>query len=191
MPGPTRVTELLAHLREGDAASFDQLFGIVYDELHRIAHHYLQRERKGHTLNTTALVHECYLNLVDQSDDGWRDRAHFYATAARAMRHILVDYARRRNAQKRGGKQHRVTLDERMAVTDMKAAELLHLNDALDQLTERSPRLGQVVEYRFFGGMKVEEIAEVLGTSVRTVHRDWTRAKAYLYRTLEPGTDAM
>ncbi len=181
---------MLAHLRAGHTASFDELFALVYDELHRIAHGYLLRERRDHTLSTTALVHECYLNLADQSDEAWNNRAHFYATAARAMRHILVDYARRRNAQKRGGKQHRVTLDDRLAVADLKAAELLHLDEALEGLTQQSPRLGQIVEYRFFGGMKVDEIAEVMDISVRTVHRDWTRAKAYLFRALNPDAGA-
>lgn len=181
-----QVTQLLLDHQAGDARAFDRLFPIVYDELHRIAHRHLQRERAGHTLKTTALVHECYLDLADHEGSTWEGRAHFLAVASKAMRHILIDYARKRNAQKRGGGQHRVTLDEGMMSVEAQAAELLSLNDALSQLEALDARLAQVVECRFFGGMTVQETALALGTSERTVRRDWQRAKAYLYRTLHP-----
>jgi RNA polymerase sigma factor (TIGR02999 family) len=178
------VTELLRDYREGNEEAFDRLFPLVYDELRRIAHHLLKRERADHTFSTTALVHECYLNLADRTQCSFQDRAHFFAIAARAMRHLLIDYARKRNAQKRGGDRQRVTLDQEMVSVEEQAADLLALDHALDQLSDRSPRMGRIVECRFFGGLTVQETAEALGVSSRTVQRDWTRAKAYLHRAL-------
>jgi RNA polymerase sigma factor (TIGR02999 family) len=164
------VTALIVDHDPTQEAVFDQLLPLVYDDLRRIAQNQLRRERSGHTLSPTALVHESYLNLVNRSDCSWNDRAHFFAVAARAMRHVLIDYARKRNAQKRGGSRHRITL--------------LALDDALDRLAQRDPRMVSVVECRFFGGMTLEETAEALDVSVRTVQRDWTRAKAYLHQML-------
>jgi RNA polymerase sigma factor (TIGR02999 family) len=178
------VTQLLLDYRRGDQQAFDRLFPLVYEELRRIARRLLRGERAHHTLGTTALVHECYLNLVDRSQCSFNDRSHFLAVAARAMRHLLIDYARRRGAQKRGGNRHRVTLDQTVLSVDDQAADLLAIDQALDALAERDPRMGQVVECRFFGGLTLEETASALGVSVRTVQRDWTRAKAYLHRAL-------
>ena len=184
MPDQAHVTELLRHYGDDGRDAFDRLFPAVYDELRRIARHHMQRERAGHTLGTTALVHECYLNLVDQTRTSWQDRTHFYAVASKAMRHILIDYARRRTAQKRGGDRNQVTLDDAMAAVETQAAELMALDEALTALAERHPRMAQVVECRFFGGMTVKEIAAALDVSARTVERDWTRAKAYLHQAL-------
>jgi RNA polymerase sigma factor (TIGR02999 family) len=178
------VTELLHDYRQGNEEAFDRLFPLVYDELRRIAHHLLKRERAAHTFSTTALVHECYINLAARTRCSFQDRAHFFAAAARAMRHLLIDYARKRNAQKRGGDRQRVTLDQTMISIEAQAADLLALDRALDQLAERSQRMARIVECRFFGGLTVQETAQAIGVSSRTVQRDWTRAKAYLHRAL-------
>jgi RNA polymerase sigma factor (TIGR02999 family) len=178
------LTELLHDYSKGNEEAFDRLFPLVYDELRRIAHHLLRRERADHTFSTTALVHECYIKLADRTECSFQDRAHFFAVAARAMRHLLIDYARKRSAQKRGGNRRRVTLDQEMISIEEQAADLLALDQALDELTDRSPRMGRIVECRFFGGLTVQETAEALGVSPRTVQRDWTRAKAYLHRAL-------
>lgn len=184
VPSGGQFTQLLADIGSGKEGAFDRLFPLVYDELKRIAHLHLRRERSAHTLNTTGLVHECYINLADHHGS-WQDRAHFSAIASRAMRRILVDYARRRNAQKRGGAgQKRVTLDDRIISIEQQAADLLAMDDALSMLAKHDERLGHLVECRFFGGMTIEETASALGISVRTAHRDWTRAKAYLNRAL-------
>ncbi len=178
------ITELLVRLREGDHAVLDLLFPLVYQELHALAHRQLGYRRPGHTINTTALVHEAYLKLIDQQQAGWNDRAHFFAVAAKAMRHILVDYARHRNAQKRGGGKPPTMLDEAEIRIDAQAHELLALDDALTRLATLNERLSQIVELRFFGGMTVEETAAVLDVSDRTVKRDWRKARAFLYQTL-------
>jgi RNA polymerase sigma factor (TIGR02999 family) len=180
-----RVTRLLLDLRRGNGQAFEKLFPLVYDELRRIAHFLLRKERANHTLGTTALVHECYLRLVDHTRCSYNDRAHFLAVAARAMRRLLIDYARKRNALKRGGKQHRVSLEQEMISIEEQAHDLLALDQALDQLAERSPRMSRIVECRFFGGLTVKETAGALDISPRTVQRDWTRAKAYLHRALK------
>lgn len=180
------ATALLLELRSGDAAAADVLFPLLYDELREIAHRQLRRERSSHTLSTTALVHEAYERLVDHTRTGWEDRAHFCAVAARAMRHVLVDYARRRSALKRGGGQRPLPLDEGRVAVDEQAELLLSLDQALDRLGALSERLGRVVEMRYFGGMTEEETAEALGVSVRTVRRDWVKAKAWLFRELYP-----
>jgi RNA polymerase sigma factor (TIGR02999 family) len=182
------ITAFLKAWGDGDRSAFDRLVPLVYDDLRRIAHRHLQLERQGHTLNTTALVHEAYVKLADQDECTWRDRACFFAMASRVMRNILVDHARRRRAQKRGGDRVRLSLDEGLARVEQESEELLALDEALEALGERDARLERVVECRFFGGMKVEETAEALGVSKRTVERDWTRAKAYLYRALHPET---
>ena len=154
----------------------DRLLPLVYDELRRIAHRQLGRERTGHTLSTTALVHEAYLRLVDQTRARWVDRAHFFAVAAGVMRRILVDYARRYRAAKRGGDAQRVDLDAAEVSLDQRSGMLIDLDEALGRLAELNPRLSQVVEYRFFGGMTEEETAEALGVTDRTVRRDWIKA---------------
>jgi RNA polymerase sigma factor (TIGR02999 family) len=178
------VTELLLALRDGRAGVVDRLYPLVYEELRRIAHRALRGERTGHTLGTTGLVHEAYLGLVDQTRLEYRDRAHFYGIAARAMRHILVDYARRHGAAKRGGNQRAIALDEAILAVEDRAEALLALDEALGELETVDPRLGQVVQCRFFGGLTEEETGEVLGVTARTVRRDWLKAKGWLYHHL-------
>ena len=180
------ATVLLHSSRAGDRKALDELFSLTYDELKRAAHFKLGRGRVGETLNTTALVHEIYVRLVDQTRVEWADRAHFLAIASRAMRFVLVDHLRARSALKRGARKEPVPLDA-IEVEDagvQAGSDLLALNEALDRLGNLSPRLGQLVEYRFFGGLTHEEIAEVMGVSVRTVKRDWMRARTWLYEML-------
>lgn len=177
--------QLLEALRDGDAAAGDLLFQRLYPELRSIAHHRLRQFRPGETLSTTALVHEAYLRLVDQTTASLRDRAHFLAIASRAMRFIIVDYARARTADKRGGHAAMIPLDAIEIVADERAADLLELDEALRRLEQWDPRLAAVVEHRFFGGLTHEQIAEVIGMSVPTVKRDWQRARAWLYRTMQ------
>jgi RNA polymerase sigma factor (TIGR02999 family) len=183
-PDTQPVTELLLELREGRAGVMDRLFPLVYEELRRIARRALRGERTGHTLGTTGLVHEAYLRLVDQTRLEYRDRAHFYGIAARAMRHILVDYARRHRAAKRGGVQKMIVLDEALLGVEDRAETLLALDEALSELEALDPRLGQVVQCRFFGGLTEEETGEVIGVTARTVRRDWLKAKGWLYHQL-------
>lgn len=176
------ITQLLARWSDGDGEAFPELMALAYDDLRAIAHRRL-RAGDGDGLGTTALVHETYLRLVRHEGGAWESRAHFYAFAARAMRHILVDHARRAGAGRRGGGAVRIPLDQMPgAESDAGdgARDVLGVNDAIDQLAERHPRMAQVVELRFFGGLSVPEVAEVLGASVRTIEREWTRAKAYL-----------
>lgn len=184
MDGQENVTQLLEALSDGDRAALDQLVPIVYDTLHRMAHRELQGERHDHTLNTTALVHEAYLELVKLDRVDWQDRAHFVAVAAKAMRHVLIDYAVKRNAQKRGGNRHRVSLEDVHVMTEQRAVELLALDEALKRLEAIDERQAHVVECRFFGGLTIEETAEALDISKATVSRDWTRARAWLNREL-------
>lgn len=179
------VTRLLIAAREGRDWAFDELMPLVYDELRDIARQRLRRHRPGETLNTTALVHEAYIRLVDQSRAEWQDRAHFFAFASRAMRFILVDYARARCAQKRGGGRSDVPLDDVQVAAEQRAEDILALDEALQHLAEMDERLSKVVHYRFFGGLTYEEIAERLGTSVPTAKRDWRRARAWLYQSLQ------
>jgi RNA polymerase sigma factor (TIGR02999 family) len=183
-PDTEPVTELLLELRDGRAGVMDRLYPLVYDELRRIAHRALRGERTGHTIGTTGLVHEAYLRLVDQARLEYRDRGHFYGIAARAMRHILVDYARRHRAAKRGGAQKMIVLDEALLGVEDRAEALLALDEALKELETLDPRLGQVVQCRFFGGLTEEETGEVLGVTARTVRRDWLKAKGWLYHQL-------
>ncbi|HKN66786.1 MAG TPA: sigma-70 family RNA polymerase sigma factor [Gemmatimonadaceae bacterium] len=185
MPDAADITAQLQAWVAGEPTARETLFPLVYDELRRIAHRQLQREWDGHTLDTTALVHEAYLKLVDQTRAGFTDRAHFFAVAANAMRRILVDYARRYLADKRGGAPRRVTLTDDMLVAEERADTLLAINEALLELSRIDERLSSVVECRFFGGLTEEETAEVLGVTARTVRRDWTKAKGWLHRTLK------
>lgn len=183
MPHPD-VT-LLLHEAAGDPrAVLDRIAPLVYDELHRLAHHYLRHERPDHTLSTTALVHEAYLNLVDQSRVQWQNRAHFMAVAAQSMRRVLIGYARSRGAQKRGGGWQRLDLTGPFALAPEQSEAVVALDEALTRLEALDERLVRVVEYRFFGGLTHEEAAEVLGVSPRTVKRDWQVARAWLYREL-------
>jgi RNA polymerase sigma factor (TIGR02999 family) len=178
------ITDLLLQASVGDSAAMDQLFPLVYDGLRRMAHAALRRERPDHTLGTTGLIHESYLKLVDQTRAGWRDRAHFYAVAALAMRRILVDYARRHRRAKRGGGRRAVSLDESAVSLDERAENIVALDEALNRLGELNPRLSRIVEFRFFGGLTEEEIAEALGVTTRTVKRDWAKARGWLYEEL-------
>ena len=178
-------TDVLTELRTGKHGSVDRLVPLVYQELRIIAHRQLAAVGRGGTLQTTALVHEAYLKLVDQSRASLHDRAHFLAVASIAMRHVLVDRAKARAALKRGGDQRRITLDEEAIAVDDQPEALLQLHEALNQLALLQPRLARVVECRFFGGLNEEEIAEALDVTVRTVQRDWAKARMLLRRALE------
>jgi RNA polymerase sigma-70 factor (ECF subfamily) len=184
IPKTQEVTRLLIAWGQGDQAALDELLPLIYQELHRMARRHLGRERGGHTLQTTALVHEAYLRLIDQQGVGWQNRAHFFAIAAQMMRRILVDHARARHYQKRGGGAQQVSFDEALVVSDERAAEVVALDEALMGLAEFDPRKSQIVELRFFGGLSIEETAEVLGVSPGTVMRDWTLAKTWLQRAI-------
>ena len=181
------VTALLRRWKDGDPEALDKLAPLVYDELHRLAHRYISRERAGHTLQTTDLVNEAYLRLVEQGGVHWEGRAHFFAVSAQVMRHILVDYARQHAAAKRGGGFQKVELDgEALAsVSRERAAELVALDEAMRALHELHPRQSKVVELRYFGGLNNREASEVLKVSAATVERDWRLAKAWLYRELK------
>ena len=184
MTSEPQITDLLTELGNGRREVVNRLFPVVYDELRRIARRQLRPAQSGETLGTTALVHEAYLKLVDQSRAEWRDRAHFYAVAAIAMRQILVDYARQHAAAKRGGARRPVSLDEATIPAEDQAGALLELDEALTRLSRLDERLGRVVECRFFGGLTEEETAEALGVTARTVRRDWVKARALLYEEL-------
>lgn len=175
---------MLGQVRGGDKDALATLLPLVYDELKRVAASHLRRERPDHTLQATALVHEMYVRLVDRSALTWENRAHFFGVAAQAMRQILVDHARSRGASKRGGQRHRVTLDEALAVSAEPSIELLAIDEALIALAELDPAQARLVELRYFGGLTVEETAEVLDVSPTTVKREWRLAKAWLHRRL-------
>jgi RNA polymerase sigma-70 factor (ECF subfamily) len=179
-----RVTHLLHAWRAGDTAALEQLISTVHGELRRIAHRHMARERRGHILQTDALVSEAYVRLVDTQDVHWQDRAHFLAVASRVMRRILVDAARARRRHKRGGGEDTILIDPAIALAP-NVPDLLTLNDALDALADVSPRKSQVVELRFFGGLTIEETAAVLNVSGDTIRRDWRLAKAWLFRELQ------
>ena len=181
------VSELLRAWSDGDKSALDALTPIVYDELRRIAEHYLRGEKADHSLQTTALVNEAYMRLVDYKRMRWRDRAHFFAASAQLMRRILVDHARRHNSKRGAGMQH-VPLDEALIGVNGRAAEILALDDAMNSLARLDARKVQVVEMRFFGGLSVEETAGVLHVSPVTVMRDWSAAKAWLYREITGGS---
>jgi RNA polymerase sigma factor (TIGR02999 family) len=178
-----QITDLLLQIRGGSPEAMDRLFQAVYGQLRRIASRQLRGERPGHTLGTTGLIHETYLKLADQNRVQWQDRAHFYRIASQAMRRVLVDYARRYRAQRRGGELQRVTFEED-AVASERGESLLALDEALERLSARSGRLSQVVECRYFGGLTEAETAEALGVTARTVQRDWAKARGWLYLEL-------
>jgi len=181
------TTQLLLDWSNGDKAALNQLMPLVYDELRRLAHHYMGRERAAQTLQTTALVNEAYLRLIDQRSVQWQNRAHFFGIASQMMRRILVDHARSRHYLKRGGGAHQLALDESMIVPQERAADVVALDDALTALAQIDQRKSHIVEMRFFGGLSIEETAEVLGVSPGTVMRDWTLAKAWLRREISQG----
>ena len=185
MTAQTPRSDVLTELRSGKRAALDQLIPLLYQELRAIAHRQLVARAPNGTLSTTALVHEAYLKLVDQSRADWRDRAHFMAVASLAMRHVLVDRAKARNTLKRGGERRRITLDDSHIGVDDQPDALLQMDKAMNRLAELQPRLARVVECRFFGGLTEEEIAEALGITVRTVQRDWAKARMLLQRELE------
>ena len=186
-PNPHEVTQLLLAWSKGDKAALDRLIPLVYDELRQLAKSYMRRERGGQTTQTTALIHEVYLRLIDADRVRLENRAHFFTAAARLMRQVLVDLARERGSRKRGGGARRVSLDEAMAVSKRQDEGLLALDEALSALAQIDPRKSQVVELRFFGGLGVEETAEALCVSVETVHRDWRLARSWLLRRLRGG----
>ena len=179
-----KVTQLLGAWSGGDDGALEKLFPLVQPELHRLAHHYMSRERPGHTLQTTAILNEAYLRLVGDTKPVWQGRTHFIAAAAQLMRRIMVDHARERHSLKRGAGALKVTLDEASWVTEKRSDELLALDEALEKLAAQDPRKAQIVELRYFGGLTVEETGEFLKLSQRTVEREWTMAKAWLYRAL-------
>jgi RNA polymerase sigma factor (TIGR02999 family) len=182
------MTALLSAWSDGDKAALEQLMPMIYQELRRLAARHLGRERLGHTLQATALVNEAYLRLIDQTRVRWQNKAHFMGIAAQMMRRILVDYARTRHYAKRGGGAPIVSLDEAAVLSLERSEELIALNDALTRLSDLDPRKGRVVELKFFGGLSVEETADVLRISPNTVLRDWRTAKAWLHRELRPDT---
>lgn len=184
MRAPEGITELLIDWGHGDQAALDKLMPLVYDELRRLANNYLRREAAGHTLQPTALVNEAYLKLVGQKTN-WQNRAHFFAISAKLMRRILVDHARQRQAAKRGGsQQQRISITSAETIMKQPAIDLLALNEALDELATMDTQQGRIVELKFFGGLSIEETAEVLGISHATVERDWKMARAWLRRQL-------
>jgi RNA polymerase sigma factor (TIGR02999 family) len=184
-PSLQELSMLLRAWRHGDESALEKLMPLVYDELHRLAHRYMARERAGHTLQTTALVNEAYLRLKDAGQVEWKDRAHFFAIAANVMRRILVDFARNRGYRKRGGHAKKVLLDEALEVCSEPDEDLVNLDDALKALAEFDSRKAKVVELRFFGGLSVEETAEVMKIAPITVMRDWNVAKLWLLRELK------
>src|SRR5262245_19966654 len=181
---PSEITQLLADWSGGNQAALERLVPLVYQELRKLAHNYMKKERAGHTLQTTALVNEAYLRLVDQKSVHWRNRAHFFAIAARMMRRILIDYARKRGYAKYGAGAPHVLLDEEAVLSPERAADLIALDDALTGLADLDPQQSRVVELRFFGGLSIEETAEFLGLCVDKVKREWSTAKAWLYQEM-------
>lgn len=184
LPSQQEVTQLLGDWRGGDEGALGKLIPLVQPELHRLAHYYMSRERTGHTLQTTELLDEAYLRLVDNTKPRWQNRTHFIAAAAQLMRRIMVDHARQRHSHKRGSGAMKVTLDEAAFVTETRSDQLLALDDALGRLAMLDPRKSQIVELRYFGGLTVEETAEFVKLSLRTVRREWNMAKAWLHRAL-------
>lgn len=184
---PQEVTQLLADWGRGDKSAFDKLVPLVHEELRRIAGRQMSHERPGHTLQATALVNEAYVKLAGHDGFEWHNRAHFYAVCAQVMRHILIDHARGHARDKRGGGAVQVSLDEAIAVIENRADELVALDEALRFLETVDPQKGKLVELRYFGGLSIEETAEVLDISPRTVRREWRRAKAWLYRMISEG----
>jgi RNA polymerase sigma factor (TIGR02999 family) len=185
-PSPKEVTRLLVGWGNGDQAALDELIPLVYDELRRLAGRYMRRESQGHTLQTSALVNEAYLRLIDQKSVRWQNRAHFFGVAAQLMRRILVDHARSRSRAKRGGGAQMVSLAGQAAISK-EVTEVIALDEALKNLAEMDPRKSQIVEMKFFGGLTTEEVAEVLKVTPRTVEREWRKAKAWLNRAISKG----
>ena len=183
-PSLHEVTQLLQSWSEGNQEALDKLVPLVHAELHRLARHYMSNERPGHTLQTTELVNEAYVRLIDWKNVRWQNRAHFFGVAAQIMRRILVDFARSRASAKKGGGTQYVSLSEAMTISPERGEDLIALDDALESLSELDSRKSRIVELRFFGGLSVEETAEVLKISARTVMRDWGLAQAWLYREL-------
>lgn len=181
---PQEITNLLLKWSSGNKDALDELIPVVYPELRRIARQYMRRENKQHTLQTSALINEAYLRLVDQQAVAWQDRAHFFAVAAQVMRHILIDHARKYRYAKRGGGAQLVTLDGVAVTAEQRAAEFVELDEALTRLAKIDPRKEKIIELRFFGGLTIEETAEVLGVSEITVKRDWRSARAWLLREI-------
>jgi RNA polymerase sigma factor (TIGR02999 family) len=179
-----QITELLVAWGNGDSSALEKLTPLVYHELHRLARRYMGRERPGHTLQTSALVNEAYIRLIDWKNVEWRSRAHFFAVSAQVMRRILVDFARSRGYAKRGGRAHQVSFEEAMIVSEQRGEDLVALDEALNALAQLDGRQSRVVELKFFGGLNLDEIAEVLEVSVGTVRRDWSLARAWLHREL-------
>lgn len=184
MSTPSEITGLLVDWSKGDKAALDKLFPLVEKELHRLAHAYMRRENHDHTLQTSALVNEAYIRLVDQKNTRWQNRAHFFGIAARIMRRILLNYARDQHRKKRGGHAVQVSLSDVAVMSDQKSSELIALDEALEKLAEIDERKSRVVELRHFGGLSVEETAEVLGVSTATVNRDFKLAKAWIWREI-------
>jgi RNA polymerase sigma factor (TIGR02999 family) len=178
------VTQLLHDWSQGNQRALEELLPLIYNELRHLAHNFLYRERPGHTLQTTALVHEAYLKLIDQKDARWQNRSHFFAIAAQAMRRILIDSARRHAAMKRGGPQEKLSLDEVPEVSLEPNSKLLALDEALNRLAEIDPEQSRIVELRYFGGLTIEETADVMKTSPATVKREWAMARAWLHQAL-------
>ena len=185
-PSPGEVTRLLKAMHDGDSEAAQNLLPLVYAELHRIAAAYMRRERTGHTLQATALINEAYLRLVGE-DIEWTNRAHFIGLAAHVMRRVLVDYARQHNAERRAGGLKRVELEDNLAISPERLDEVLFLDEALAKLQTNNPRQARVVELRYFGGLSVEQIAEILNVAPRSVKRDWALARIFLFRELNPG----
>jgi len=183
-PARENVTRILQDWSKGDRAALEELLSLVYDELRRLAEHYLRRERPGHTLQATALVHEAFLRLIDQEQVNWQNRAHFFGAAANLMRQILIQHARAKHAEKRGGEREKLYLDEVHNLVREQDWDLIALDDALNDLAAVSLQQSRVVELRFFGGLSIEETAEVLGISPATVKREWNVAKAWLHREI-------
>ena len=182
----SEVTRLLALVGKGEARAIDELLPLVYEELHRLARSYFRRERVGHTLQPTALVHEAYMRLIDQREP-LHNRGHFMALAATQMRRILLDYARKHDAQRRGGGGEKILLEDAMAITNQKPLDMIGLDSALTKLSELDADQARLVELRFFGGLSIEETAEMMGTSSATVKRSWASARAFLYREITGG----
>lgn len=178
------VTQLLRDWSKGNQQVLEELLPLIYNELRRLAHNFLYRERPGHTLQTTALVHEAYLKLIDQKDARWQNRSHFFAIAAQAMRRILIDSARRHAAMKRGGQQEKLSLDEAPDLSLEPNTKLLALDEALNKLAEIDPEQSRIVELRYFGGLTIEETAEVMNASPATIKREWAMARAWLHQAL-------
>ena len=179
------LTGLLEDWKQGDPTALQKLTPLIYDELRRIAHRYAHRERNGHTLETTALVNEAYLRLAGSEKRDWQNRSHFFAVTAQVMRHILIDHARRRHYVKHGGEAQQVPIETALLMKSERAAELIALDEALEEFAVLDPRKARVVELRYFGGLSLEETAEAVGLSLMTVRRDWQAAKAWLYRRLK------